>query len=48
MNIEYLKFKYMEIYSLLIKWLFKYIVLELFKNLKIKKVRHEKSFGIRI
>jgi hypothetical protein len=23
-----------------------YLVLELFKNLKIKKIRHEESFGI--
>jgi hypothetical protein len=26
--------------------IFNYLVLELFRNLKTKKVKHEKSFGI--
>jgi len=28
------------------KWLFNYLVLELFVNMKIKKVKHEEGFGI--
>jgi len=31
---------------LLIKWLSNYLELELFRNLKTKKIRHEESFGI--
>jgi hypothetical protein len=27
------------------KWLSNYLVLELFRNLKIKKVKHEANFG---
>jgi len=46
-----LYFKYMFIYWLLIKLFSDYLinhVLELFKNIETKKIRHEENFGIKI
>jgi len=38
----------MKIKILLIKWLYKYLVFELFRNFKTKKIRYEESFGFKI
>jgi hypothetical protein len=48
MNTEYLQCIIYNLNILVIKWLSNHLILELFKNLKTKKVKHKKSFGFTI